>query len=143
MWAVFLGEREVEGFLDKNAGHANPLRPDRTAYRDVGCFYLGELKALEESSAQLAESKNLGDLPLVVLSAEKSIDVEALQSIGLPGDFPIDEIQPIWLALQDELAALSTNSTHVIAEGSGHAIHLDRPDLVIATIRQVLSQVAP
>jgi pimeloyl-ACP methyl ester carboxylesterase len=42
------------------------------------------------------------------------------------------------MALQDELAALSTNSTHVLAMGSTHSIHLDRPDLVIEAIRKVV-----
>lgn len=104
---------------------------------------LGELRALEETCSQVRETGDLGDLPLVVLTAENSIDVETLQAIGLPADFPIDQLQPLWLALQDELAALSTRSTHIVVQGSGHAIHLDRPDQVIEAIRQVVAQVAP
>jgi hypothetical protein len=76
----------------------------------------------------------------VVLTAENSIDTEALESIGLPDDFPIDKIQPIWLVLQGELASLSINSNHLIAAGSGHAIHLDRPDLVVNAIEQIVTQ---
>lgn len=137
------GERALPAYINKLPSDVQDLYITMMSHPGYFEATLGEFKALEESSAQVAESGDLGDLPLVVLTAENSINAEALQSIGLPADFPIDEIQPIWLALQDELASLSTNSTHVIAEGSGHAIHLDRPDLVIAAIRQVLSQVAP
>ena len=58
----------------------------------------------------------------------------------MSADVPIEEIQSTWLVLQDELASLSTNSTHLIAEGSGHAIHLDRPDLVVDAIDQLLER---
>jgi pimeloyl-ACP methyl ester carboxylesterase len=43
--------------------------------------------------------------------------------------------------MQDELAHLSTRSTHVIAKNSGHYIQLDRADLVIEEVRQVVEQV--
>jgi len=102
---------------------------------------LGELEELEETCNQVKEIGDLGDRPLVVLTAENSIDTEALQSIGLPADFPIEQIQPIWFELQGELAALSTNSNHLIAVGSGHAIHLDRPDLVVNAIEQIVTKI--
>src|SRR6266566_495213 len=42
---------------------------------------------------------------------------------------------PIWAQLQDELAALSTDSLHIHAERGGHYLQLDEPDLVIQVIR--------
>ena len=100
---------------------------------------LGELRALEETCDQVGGLGDLGDLPLVVLTAESTLNSEALGAIGLPPDFPVEQIQSTWIELQEELASLSTNSTHLIAEGSGHAIHLDRPDLVVEAIEQVVS----
>jgi pimeloyl-ACP methyl ester carboxylesterase len=44
-----------------------------------------------------------------------------------------------WQALQRDLAGLSSDSVHIIATRSGHYIHLERPDLVIAAIKQVLT----
>lgn len=49
---------------------------------------------------------------------------------------------PDWRLMQDELAALSASSCHVVAEGSGHYVHLDQPELVIETIRDLVRQVA-
>ena len=105
------------------------------AYFDAS---LAELKALPESNEQVALLGDLGDLPLYVLTAGNSIDEDALKSIGLPADFDVAGLQQTWLELQAELAALSTNSTHTIAENSPHGIHLYYPDLVVEAIRQVV-----
>jgi len=98
----------------------------------------GELQQLVvgETCDQIREIGNLGDLPLVVLTADKSQDIESLRAT--PAVY--EQSQTVWQTLQDELASLSTNSTHVIAKGSGHFIHLDRPDLVIAAIQQAAAQ---
>lgn len=78
-------------------------------------------------------------LPLVVLTAGNTLDTEALASVGLPSDFPVEEIQAVWVELQEELASLSTESRHLIVEDSGHAIHLERPELVVDAIQEVLT----
>lgn len=39
--------------------------------------------------------------------------------------------------LQRELLSLSTNSKQIIAEKSGHQIHIDEPELVVAAIREM------
>ena len=46
----------------------------------------------------------------------------------------------LWLELQNELATRAPNASQVIAEGSGHYIQTDRPDLVIAAVRTVVSK---
>ena len=52
------------------------------------------------------------------------------------------ENQEFWeetRTMQSELAALSSNSTHTIAEQSGHHIQFDQPDLVINTILEMVA----
>ncbi|MFT5427034.1 MAG: pimeloyl-ACP methyl ester carboxylesterase, partial [Gammaproteobacteria bacterium] len=44
-----------------------------------------------------------------------------------------------WKELQKELNYMSGNSTHIIAENSGHVIHLDEPELVVDAIHDVLN----
>jgi pimeloyl-ACP methyl ester carboxylesterase len=94
-----------------------------------------ELKAISESAAQTATAGSLGDLPLVVLSHDP----------GTPQpDLPEDLVKPTndaWQQMQMELARLSTRGTQVIAKNSGHYIQLDRPDVVIEGIRNVIGQV--
>jgi pimeloyl-ACP methyl ester carboxylesterase len=47
----------------------------------------------------------------------------------------------LWRTLQAEIAGLVPNSKHVIAEKSGHDIHHEQPDLVVAAIRSVVEAV--
>ena len=72
---------------------------------------------------------NLGNIPLIVLTAGQDEWEE---------DFPLDaaeRYEQIWIDLQREMAALSTNSQHRIVQDSDHLIHDRRPDLVIESIR--------
>ena len=43
-----------------------------------------------------------------------------------------------WLFSQSELAKLSTTGVQFIAEGSGHCIQCDRPDVVVDAIREMV-----
>ena len=52
-----------------------------------------------------------------------------------------DAMEATWTELQNELNYISGNSTQIIAENSGHVIHLDEPDLVVDAIHDVLSSV--
>ena len=68
------------------------------------------------------EPPGLGSVPLTVLTRTTS-----------PGwDWPV------WAQLQDELAALSSDSEHIKAQEAGHYVHLDEPDLVIKAIRDLV-----
>ena len=103
---------------------------------------LAELSVLSETMAQVRATGKLGDLPLIVLTAENTLDPAALKSMGLPpDDFDAAQIQQTWLELQAELAALSTNSEHIIVKDSSHAIELDKPDVVITAILDLVEMV--
>jgi hypothetical protein len=83
---------------------------------------------------EAAASSPLRPMPLVVLS--HGIPFGA----PFPG-WPTEEMEEALATLQDELAALTPNAIHVIAEESGHNIHQDQPELVIAAVRQVVEAV--
>ncbi len=95
---------------------------------------IAELAALEESRAQVrtARDRGLGDIPLIVLSH------------GIPQAIPglPDEVnrayEAAWQQMQIELAAQSSNGQQLLVEGAGHMIHHDRPEQVVAAIRQVV-----
>ena len=99
---------------------------------------LAELRSLPEINAQVRAAGNLGDLPLIVLTAESTLDPAIMKSMGVPADFDTTRIHVILLELQAELAALSTNSEHIIVKDSHHAIQLDQPQVVIDAIRKVV-----
>ena len=101
---------------------------DCTAQQNRG--WLAEETGSETSSNQVRATGSLGDLPLVVVSRGPT---NAAQKPFLA----------VWFALQDSLAHRSTHGRRIIAEGAGHDIHLDRPDVVIAAIRDVWDQFRP
>jgi pimeloyl-ACP methyl ester carboxylesterase len=95
---------------------------------------VAELKSISESAAQTAATGTLGSLPLAVLSQ----DPHAPQY-----DLPEDLVKPTndaWQQMQNELAQLSTRSTHITAKNSGHYVQLDRPDVVVDAIRKIVDQ---
>lgn len=113
-----------------------PERPTpRTAYwwRSYPEGVLAESRAVDAMSEQAARTGSLGDRPVVVLTA------------GVPLKMPgvSDELDAAmrrtWLELHGELAALSTNSDHRIVEGAGHYVQRDRPEAVVAAIRDVVA----
>jgi pimeloyl-ACP methyl ester carboxylesterase len=48
-----------------------------------------------------------------------------------------------WVAMQEEIAGLSTSSTRITAEGSGHDVQLDDPELVLRVIRDMARTSVP
>ena len=75
---------------------------------------------------------DLGDSPLVVLTAGR-----LSRSSPLPPDV-VKKLDEVRVGTQKELLSLSSNSTHVMVEDSGHSIQRERPDVVIKAIQQVV-----
>lgn len=83
--------------------------------------WLDENRGTPDSLAQAGAVTTFGDLPLIVLSA------------GL-------DQAPGWQAWQDDLALLSSNSQHLVAEKSDHNIELNQPDAAVAAIVGMVEQ---
>jgi pimeloyl-ACP methyl ester carboxylesterase len=70
----------------------------------------------------LRAAPSLGQIPLVALAAGQSMS------------------DPRWAEAQRLSSTLSTNGRLIIAQGSSHAVHWDQPQLVIATVREVIAE---
>lgn len=93
-----------------------------------------EMRAFPTSAAQTAASESLGDMPLAVLSHDPD-----KPSSEFPADLAKATNQA-WEKMQEELAHLSTRGTQTIAKNSGHYIQIDRPELVIEAVHNVVSE---
>ncbi len=80
---------------------------------------------------------SLGDLPLVVLTADYE---HARELSAAPTEFR-RAWAARWWELQERLASLSSASMHRLVPGAGHFIQRDVPDAVIAAIREVVEHV--
>lgn len=72
----------------------------------------------------LQVSGDLGGMPLVVVTRGKGVTAR-------------------WLAYQQDLLGLSSQSSQIIAKRSDHQIPWNQPDAVVEAIQKVLSQVRP
>jgi len=98
---------------------------------------LAEMSAFPESAAETAQTGSLSDLPLAVLSHDPDKP---------SGDLPPDLAKPTneaWEKMQEELAHLSPRGTQTVAKNSAHYIQIDRPDVVIDAVRNIVEQARP
>jgi pimeloyl-ACP methyl ester carboxylesterase len=100
----------------------------------------GQEMLAPDRDAQVRATGDLGDKPLVVLTAgDHSRDFAAGVSPAARTRF-----EHTWYTLQSELAALSTDSTHLVVERAGHStLQTDRQDAQVtsAAIEQVAEAV--
>jgi pimeloyl-ACP methyl ester carboxylesterase len=95
-----------------------------------------EMVALADSLDHVRDIRvPLGDLPVVVIRHGRTLGQEA----GVPAGLE-DEVEAAWREMQDDLTTISIDSRVVVADDSGHDIHLDRPDLVTDAIRDVVAR---
>jgi pimeloyl-ACP methyl ester carboxylesterase len=89
-----------------------------------------------ESEAQAERTGRFGDRPLIVLTrgnAQLPANPTALDREWVA-------YEQVWMReIQPKLAQLSTRGRQIIVEQSGHRIHEEAPEPVIAAIREVLT----
>jgi pimeloyl-ACP methyl ester carboxylesterase len=82
-----------------------------------------------------ADHHRLGSIPLVVLSAEHEWSDNTPTGIRFTKAF-----SKYWFAQHEALARLSARGVHRIIKGSGHQIQLEKPQIVIDAVCDVLRQ---
>lgn len=120
--AVWLGRLNDNGFCG-------------AALRDVQGYY--------SDIRQLVPPAALGTLPLVVLTRGRGVSLDELPSGEQFTQELVDETNRISREMQQELAALSTNSIFQIVPDSGHYIHWDQPAAVLQAVREMVASLQP
>jgi pimeloyl-ACP methyl ester carboxylesterase len=98
--------------------------PEAVAYARLG----------EAQAGLREEGRRLPDVPLVVLTAASRAAREAL---GIDWA-PVDAFLRVVRGIDAEIAALCPRGRQVLAERSGHFVHHDEPELVVAAVRDVV-----
>jgi pimeloyl-ACP methyl ester carboxylesterase len=118
--------------LARDLGLREPASALRSRHRRAD---YGELLAFDAICRQA--TGGLADLPLAVVT---SSELDPNSPAGSRAERDRSRFYPSWAALQDELATLSTNSTHIVSERAGHYVHRDDPELVTRTIVGLVTQ---
>jgi len=112
------------------AGRDPELQGLRTA---VNCkarvfrTHYDQWNSFDSAAAEIRTIKTPLDIPLVVISRDPSI------GRGSAGE-------QRWTQLQKELMQFSSDSTQIVALGSGHDIPGKRPDVIVDAVRRIVGQ---
>ncbi|HET9660935.1 MAG TPA: alpha/beta hydrolase [Thermomicrobiales bacterium] len=99
-----------------------------------------DLNAIVDEAQAITAAHPLRPMPLAVLTRGQPLS-DVVPAEAAPADFAWDALEREALAAQHSLAGLVPDARQVILPECGHMIQLDRPDIVIETIRQVVEAV--
>lgn len=95
-----------------------------------------ELAGITQSAEELKQVRTLGSLPLLVLTAGRS--VEAFQGAG----FDLAVAGRAWAELQRDLVELSTRSRQAVHPDATHRLYVTHPDFVVDQILTWMKEAA-
>jgi len=123
-------------YIERRLSLAEAADRDRCAHGSLALWRteIAELDALWglTSAETPTGADTLGDLPLVVLTAGGEASAQ-----------PQTPFQMRWAYLHRELASRSTVGVQRVVDGASHLIMIDRPDAVIAAVREVVAESRP
>jgi pimeloyl-ACP methyl ester carboxylesterase len=132
--------RLVEAHTDNPTFPAQAkLAQDAYFSRSLGSA-LQELDSLDATFAAAAQLRQLGDRPLVVLTAMKPYPPAMLKATQMTAEQG-RRMQAVWKDMHDDEASWSHHSRHELVPDATHYIQFDRPDVVIAAVREVVNAV--
>ena len=99
-----------------------------------------EARSIDSTFAEAGTFRNLGNRPVVVLTAMAPLDTAMLVALKMSRQQG-EAFQAEWKAMHDEEAAWSTSSRHELVPDAAHYIQMDRPDVVIRAVREVIDSV--
>tara|TARA_B110001454_G_C12597268_1_gene382900 strand:- start:606 stop:866 length:261 start_codon:yes stop_codon:yes gene_type:complete len=82
------------------------------------------------STQEISTAAKMPNIPITVITHGKQV-----------WDNPMfKNMEEIWLALQTQLSKSTSKGKLLIADGSGHHIHLEQPELVLNEIKSILEK---
>lgn len=121
------------------AGLPEPLQPIFRAQLNQPKFLQAvsaEGAVLAQSERQASETGPLGNLPLIVVTHDPQ---RMMEMPGLSAQVN-QKADMAWQEAQRQLLSLSTDSELIVATGSGHNIHLERPELIAEIIHDLVER---
>jgi pimeloyl-ACP methyl ester carboxylesterase len=91
--------------------------------------YYRERSSFPQSASEIQSIPSIGSIPLVVIARDPIAQSPSANEIE-------------WNRLQRERTKLSSNSEFVIADGSGHDVPIERPDLITAAVKLIQARVS-
>jgi len=99
-----------------------------------------ELDGFDATMDDARAVRSFGDRPLIVLTAMAPFKPEQLEGLDMTVNDG-ERFKQEWKKLHAELAALSTRGSQTIVPDATHYIQVDRPEIVIGAVREVVDTV--
>ncbi|NWK95876.1 alpha/beta hydrolase [Sphingobium lactosutens] len=99
-----------------------------------------ELEGFRLTLDQARAVRSFGDRPLIILTAMAPHTPAQLKGLNLTPQVGA-RMKQAWKTLHTEMVAMSSRGSQQIVPDSGHYIQIDRPDVVIAAVEQVVNAV--
>ncbi|OED38123.1 hypothetical protein AB833_20790 [Chromatiales bacterium (ex Bugula neritina AB1)] len=91
-----------------------------------------EMAKFTDSADQVASTRSVVEYPVTVVS--RGLDLYPVAATGL-------DRNTIWQQLQSDLVSLSSDGRFVLAQNSGHHVHVDDPALIVRIIEELLDEI--
>ncbi len=101
---------------------------------------ISELEGFNRTMAQARAVHSFGNRPVIVLTAMAPLTPDQLKSLGVPPQQGL-LFKQTWRALHQEQARMSTRGREQSVFDATHYIQVDRPDVVIAAVKEVVDTV--
>ena len=89
-----------------------------------------ELRNMNISTEEIKNAKKMPDIPIAVITHGRKVWDSAR----------FKNMEEIWLELQTDLSNSTSKGRLLIANGSGHHIHLEEPELILSEIKSILEK---
>jgi pimeloyl-ACP methyl ester carboxylesterase len=102
----------------------------------MGVNMKAEQATRQERDEQFMSAEPLPDVPMIVIVRDMADPIQ-----GSVDEETTQQTEQAWREAQIELAAQVTDGTLIVAEGSGHFIPLEKPEVVVDALRTIVEQV--
>ena len=127
--------------LTRPSAGASPIQREINAFAPLSARgVVAEGKAADATVATVKDLHDLGDRPLVVLTAMAPLPDAMLKVAGITRE-QADKFQAAWKAMHDDEASWSTRGRNELVPDATHYIHQLRPNVVIGAVREVVDSV--
>lgn len=96
-----------------------------------------ELFWIDQSGREVAQAKDLGDLPIVDIKSA-SFFMPALWTKLIP----LRQANQLRDRMHEKLMQLSTHTHRIEAAKSGHFVWIDQPEVIVQAVEWVMGQIA-
>ncbi len=134
-------EQMAAPFLEKlYPNYPEPIKKQLVAYQTDLTLYktiIDEYEAFDESMEQLRNAPEFPSVPLKVLSRDPQTMKKLTMELNVPEE-EAQKVEELWQKHIKELAELSPKNEFIIAEGTSHNIHLEKPELIVEAVRSII-----